>query len=155
MQQMGTNPIHCEERRLDRVSILTLFNVLTRRTLERYKFKNMVLNLPPLTNLNKFISANNNNRYAAASIKRNETELVAWKCREQNAPKLKKLHSLEFIWRCKDKRQDKDNICFAKKFILDGMVMAGVIPNDTYSLLPDKIIDRFEIGEPGVVVVFK
>jgi Holliday junction resolvase RusA-like endonuclease len=115
----------------------------------------MILTLPPLTSLNKYIAANNSNRFISNSIKQNETNLVAWQCRAQKAPKLAKLTSLEFIWKSKDKRQDKDNISFSKKFILDGMVKAGVIPNDTYSLLPDKIVDRYEIGEPGVIVVFK
>lgn len=115
----------------------------------------MILYLPQLTSLNKYINAERTNRFAAAKIKQNETELVHWKCIEQKAPKLKKLQSLEFIWKTKDRRQDKDNICFSKKFILDGMVKAGVIQNDTYDNLPDKIVDKFEIGEPGVVVVFK
>jgi hypothetical protein len=115
----------------------------------------MILKLPPLTSLNDYINAERTNRYMAASIKQRETALVTKKCIDQHAPKLDKLRSLEFIWKTKDKRQDKDNIAFSKKFILDGMVKAGVIPNDTYKLLPNKIIDRFEIGEPGVVVVFK
>lgn len=115
----------------------------------------MTLKLPPLTNLNTYIDAERNDRFIAARIKKQETELVAWKCVQQKAPKLEKLKSLTFIWKTKDRRQDKDNIAFAKKFILDGMVMAGVIPNDTYKNLPDEIVDRFEIGEPGVVVVFK
>lgn len=115
----------------------------------------MILTLPPLTNLNKYINAERTNRYMAAKIKREETELVAWECRRQKAPKLKKLRSLMFIWKTKDRRQDKDNLAFSKKFVMDGMVLAGVIPNDTYSTLPNKIVDTFEIGEPGVVVVFK
>jgi hypothetical protein len=115
----------------------------------------MILNLPPLTSLNKYIDAERTNRFKAAKIKREETELVAWECRRQKVPKLKKLRTLTFIWKTKDRRQDKDNIAFSKKFCLDGMVMAGVIPNDTYNTLPNKIIDRFEIGKPGVVVVFK
>lgn len=115
----------------------------------------MILTLPPLTSLNVYVDAERSNRYFGSSIKKRETKKVYEKCIEQKAPKLTKLRTLEFIWKTKDRRQDKDNISFAKKFILDGMVKAGVIPNDTYKNLPNKIVDKFEIGEPGVVVVFK
>lgn len=37
---------------------------------------------------------------------------------------------LAFRWYCKDKRQDLDNICFAKKFILDALVSSKVIEAD-------------------------
>lgn len=115
----------------------------------------MILYLPPLTSLNKYINAERTNRFMAAKIKKQETELVAWECRRQKAPRLTKIKSLLFIWKTKDRRQDKDNISFSKKFVLDGMVLAGVIPNDTYNTLPNKIEDKYEIGEPGVEVVFK
>lgn len=35
-----------------------------------------------------------------------------------------------FTWYCPNKRKDPDNISFAKKFILDGLQVAGVIEND-------------------------
>lgn len=35
-----------------------------------------------------------------------------------------------FRWYCKNQKKDPDNISFAKKFILDGMVKAGVLEND-------------------------
>ncbi len=35
-------------------------------------------------------------------------------------------------WYCKDRRKDKDNIAAGMKFILDGLVAAKVIPNDTW-----------------------
>jgi Holliday junction resolvase RusA-like endonuclease len=37
---------------------------------------------------------------------------------------------LKIDWYCKNKRKDTDNIAVGKKFILDGMVEAGVIKND-------------------------
>lgn len=39
-----------------------------------------------------------------------------------------------FAWYRPDKRTDKDNVAFAKKFVLDALQIAGVIPNDTWNL---------------------
>ena len=35
-----------------------------------------------------------------------------------------------FQWHLPNRKHDPDNICYAKKFILDGMVKRGVISND-------------------------
>ena len=39
-----------------------------------------------------------------------------------------------FAWYRPDKRTDKDNVAFAKKFVLDALQIVGVIPNDTWNL---------------------
>ncbi|MDT2782870.1 hypothetical protein P7H41_13050 [Vagococcus fluvialis] len=89
----------------------------------------------PLIDLNKYINAERSNRFAAAKVKKNCTNIC-------------KLHSLKaknqgldiptpfkatFEWYVKDKRKDLDNIAFQKKFILDGMIEAGLIKNDGYN----------------------
>lgn len=38
--------------------------------------------------------------------------------------------TVEFLWVEKDRRRDLDNVAFAKKFVLDGLVQAGVIADD-------------------------
>lgn len=40
------------------------------------------------------------------------------------------LHDVDVFWYRKDKKHDPDNIYFAIKFILDGLVKAKAIPND-------------------------
>ncbi len=40
---------------------------------------------------------------------------------------------ITFTWYCKNKRKDKDNIAAAKKFILDGLQVAGIIKNDGWT----------------------
>ena len=47
-------------------------------------------------------------------------------------PKMQRV-SLKFMWYMKDKRKDPDNFVFAKKHIIDGLVKAGVIPNDGWN----------------------
>jgi Holliday junction resolvase RusA-like endonuclease len=38
---------------------------------------------------------------------------------------------VRFTWVERNRRRDIDNVAFAKKFVLDGLVAAGVIGNDT------------------------
>ncbi len=60
---------------------------------------------------------------------------------------------VEFTWIEPDRRRDLDNVCFAKKFILDAMVKGGVIPNDNARYVKG-FIDKFGYskGEPKVIV---
>ncbi|HFD6922280.1 TPA: hypothetical protein ACF3PP_000089 [Enterococcus faecium] len=85
-----------------------------------------------LTALNEFINAERRNRFIAAKIKKGETGY----CRDVAEKSELKLQETDFpcaliiTWYVKNKRKDADNIAFAKKFILDGLVEAGVLPND-------------------------
>lgn len=85
-----------------------------------------------LTALNEFINAERRNRYIAAKIKKGETEY----CQDVVEKSELKLQETDFpcaliiTWYVKNKRKDADNVAFAKKFILDGLVEAGVLPND-------------------------
>jgi len=56
-------------------------------------------------------------------------------------------------WYCKDKRKDKDNISAGKKFILDGLIKAGIIPSDSWRHVGD-FEDLFYIdrANPRIVV---
>lgn len=40
---------------------------------------------------------------------------------------------LSITWYMKNRRKDPDNIAFAVKFILDGLVNAGALPNDGWN----------------------
>jgi len=80
------------------------------------------------TSLNKYILKERTNRFAGAKLKKGETDRVVhglWSVKP-----LEGRYDVSFTWFCKDKRQDPDNIAFAKKFILDGFVKAGVLKND-------------------------
>ena len=50
-----------------------------------------------------------------------------------------------FVWRCKDRRKDKDNICFAKKYILDSL-QPRILKNDGWGEVGD-FCDRFVVSE--------
>lgn len=84
-----------------------------------------------LTDLNTYVRAERTNRFISAKIKRDETERVA---REAQAAKLPPVSRypvrVGFTWYTHDLRKDVDNVAFAKKFILDGLVLAGVLEGD-------------------------
>ncbi|MBU5440388.1 hypothetical protein KQI42_20555 [Tissierella sp. MSJ-40] len=63
-------------------------------------------------------------------MKRENTELVSWASKK--IPKKKRIF-LDITWIAKNKRRDPDNIAAAVKFIWDGLVEAGVIPNDGWN----------------------
>ena len=104
-----------------------------------------------LTDLNTYINKERCNRYAAAKIKKDDTE----SCRLSCIGKAKIINPVKvtFIWVCKDERKDPDNIAFAKKFILDGMVTAGIIKDDGWKEIKG-FEDKFEVDKdnPRVVV---
>ena len=92
--------------------------------------------LPELVDLNTYISAERSNRFKAAKIKKEMTELVAKECIRQKLPKLQKIDQIAFFWIHRNKKKDFDNVEFSQKWIRDGMVKAGVIPNDGWAHFP-------------------
>lgn len=81
--------------------------------------------------LNEYIAAMNQNRHIANKMKQEWTDTVAWEAKRQKLVPYTTPATFSFMWLEKNAKRDPDNIIFAKKFILDGLVMAGIIPNDT------------------------
>jgi hypothetical protein len=82
-----------------------------------------------LDGLNDFIKAANIHRQVAAKMKADNTNIVkmcALRTMKFNVPT-----KYVFTWFEPNAKRDRDNVVFAKKFIFDGLVEAGVIPNDT------------------------
>jgi len=88
-----------------------------------------------LTDLNTYIRKERGNRFVAAHIKEEETFRVYLECKTQKVPPVHFPVFVECHWFCKNKRKDKDNIAFGKKFILDGLVKAGVLSDDTWKMI--------------------
>lgn len=68
--------------------------------------------------------------YAYSQLKRTYTELVANSIVKPPAIPFSCVYII-ITWHEKTRRRDPDNVAFAVKFILDGMVNAGVIKNDS------------------------
>lgn len=84
-----------------------------------------------LPGLNEYISAMNSNRHVGNAMKRQWTDYVTMVCKAEHSKFVidKPVH-IHFLWYYTTEARDPDNIRSATKFILDGMVKAGMIPND-------------------------
>lgn len=106
-----------------------------------------------LTDLNEYIRQERGNKYVAAKTKKNETFAVSLFAREQGKP-ITHRSKIYFTWFCKNQKKDPDNISFAQKYILDGLVKAGILQGDGWKDIRGLYHD-FEIDkdEPRVEIV--
>lgn len=106
----------------------------------------------PLPTLNTMIAAMNANRHKGNALKKQWTEVVAWEAKRQKIAPATKSVTLHFTWHEKHNRRDKDNIAAAKKYVLDGLVLAGVLADDGWKHV-EGFTDRFTVSTtPGVLV---
>lgn len=79
--------------------------------------------------MNEIIAAAKSHFGAYATMKTTYTHAVAWAAKAARVPRLRR--AMVFChWLVKDQRHNPDNIQAAIKFVLDGLVVAGVLPND-------------------------
>lgn len=58
-----------------------------------------------------------------------------------------------FVWYRRDRRTDKDNITVGQKYVLDGLVEAGVLENDGWSQIGDLFhLFKLDKENPRLVV---
>ena len=86
-----------------------------------------------LPNLNDYTKANRTSPIVGNKMKQDQEEYIKGFILEQ----LNRVHFtgktyLHFRWIEKDRNRDLDNICFAKKFILDALVKNEVIETDSW-----------------------
>ncbi len=106
-----------------------------------------------LMGLNEYINLNRKNRYLGNQAKQKEQAYIIWCIKEQ-------LGNIEihnpvighFTWIEENKRRDLDNICFAKKFILDALVQVGVLADDNRKIVTN-FTDSFEYADKSKVIV--
>lgn len=85
-----------------------------------------------LPGMNDFIAAMNRHRFVGAKLKKEETERCAYEIAAQGVRPVRRPVRIHFHWTERDLRRDLDNIVAGGcKVILDGMVIAGVLKNDT------------------------
>ena len=83
-----------------------------------------------LSGLNDYIDACRRNRYVGADLKKREQIHCVWHIMQQLPKEIHTPIRLTFRWGEPDMKRDLDNICFAKKFIIDALVESGRIKND-------------------------
>ena len=89
--------------------------------------------------LNEWIDENRKSKFLGNKMKQEFTDISMWEAKKQLKIITHKPVNIKFTWIEENMKRDPDNICFARKFILDGIVRAGILENDTH-----KYINRFE-----------
>ena len=96
-----------------------------------------------LPGFNEIIEAAKRNPHEYARMKETYTAMVAWLAKK--LPRFEKV-ALVITWYEPDQRRDPDNIMAGQKFILDGLVAAGTIPNDSQRYIQG-ILHRFRVDK--------
>jgi len=108
-----------------------------------------------LPSLNEIISAAKSGHgrgNAYSRMKKSVTDVVCWCAKEAKLEPMDKVTIL-FYWKEKSMRKDPDGFTTGKKFICDGLVKAGVLPDDGWKYIMG-FSDKWEVDKenPGVYV---
>jgi len=91
------------------------------------------------------IKAERGNKYQAASMKRKAEGIIEICAKEQlKGISFDRSVSMTYLWVEPNRKRDKDNIAFAKKFIQDALVSAGVLQGDGWKHI-EGFTDFFEV----------
>lgn len=106
-----------------------------------------------LPSFNEYTKKNRANKYAGAEMKKQEEEFIYLAIKNQLGNlKIKNPIKVNFLWIEENGKRDLDNISFAKKFILDALVKAKVIENDSRKYVAG-FVDNFEYSDFSKVIV--
>ena len=84
-----------------------------------------------LDNLNDYTKANRGNKYGGNGMKQKNEEYITGFIEEQlKGIRFEGKVYLHFRWYEPNRNRDLDNVCFAKKFILDALVKNKIIETD-------------------------
>ena len=111
----------------------------------------MKLEIPmKLPSLNDYIRVCRSNKYLANKYKADiEQEIGLYLMK---MPRMTKPIRIHFTWIESTKKRDLDNICFAKKFILDAMVKYGKLTDDNRKYVY-AFTDSFEYSDKAKVIL--
>ena len=106
-----------------------------------------------LPSLNDVISENRANRYKGAKLKKDTESLIIAEIKKQKVQPVTEYPVEVFIrWVEPNRKRDVDNIQSSKKFILDAMVKAGVLVNDSQRYVA-QVHDVVEVSDSAMVEV--
>jgi prophage lp2 protein 24 len=101
--------------------------------------------------LNEYIDCERGSTIAAAAMKKKCTEQVKAQCLSQQIQPVNGKADLLFEWHSST-RHDPDNVAFAKKFILDGLQLAGVLKNDNRKFIGTMVDEIIQDDEDYVIL---
>ena len=103
-----------------------------------------------LPSLNEYVNVCRTNRFKASKFKKNlEDDIMMFTNR---LPRFENPVKIHFHWIEGNKRRDLDNICFAKKFILDALVKSGKLQDDNRKCVY-AFTDTFDYGDETKVIL--
>ena len=103
-----------------------------------------------LPSLNDYIRVCRTNKFQAAKYKADIEQEIGLYLTQ--IPKMNNPIKIHFHWVEGTKKRDLDNVCFAKKFILDAMVKYGKLKDDNRKCVTG-FVDTFEYGSETKVVM--
>ena len=103
-----------------------------------------------LPSANDYINVCRYNKYGANKFKRDIQNDISVFLKD--LPRFDKPQRIRFLWIEGNKRRDLDNICFAKKFILDALVELGKLKDDNRKFVA-AFSDDFTYGEEHKVIL--
>ena len=103
-----------------------------------------------LPTCNEYINECRRHKYAGARMKKEIQRDINFFI--SHLPRFEKPVKIHFHWIDMRWRADPDNACFAKKFILDALVNAGVLADDNRKCVT-AFTDTFEYGQNTKVIL--
>lgn len=86
-----------------------------------------------LPGLNEYVDAERKHRQKAAKMKRETQDSIILVLKRQIRRPLREPVIMHYTWVEKDRKRDKDNIAFGKKFVQDALVKMRVLKNDGWN----------------------
>ena len=104
-----------------------------------------------LPSINDYIDACRANKYKAAKMKREAEDLII--AQTLQLQQITRPVFFRFTWYEKTTQRDPDNVCAAKKFILDALQKSGKLKNDNAKWVRGFAGDMFIYGiKQGVLI---
>lgn len=95
--------------------------------------KEILIITTELPTLNEYINSERRNKFIAANMKKETQKKIKNDIQKCNISKFDKPVYMIYNWYVKNKKKDKDNIAFSKKFIQDSLVENEILPNDGWN----------------------
>jgi hypothetical protein len=115
-----------------------------------------------LPSLNEYVNNCRGNKYGANSVKQDTEHLICYYIIETfgaDRPNIDQPVRIHFLWREANRKRDKDNVAFAKKFILDAFVRYGILSGDGWNVVDgftdDFVLDKEDSGVTVTVEVIE